>query len=210
MLRDLLDNNRAWAVGKRSADPTFFRRLSEQQSPDYLWIGCSDSRVPANEIIGLDPGEVFVHRNVANLAIATDINFLSVLAFAVNVLKIKHIIVCGHYGCGGVRAAFDDSRNGVIDHWLEPVREIYRSKKERIDTIVHASDQVNALCEFNVCAQVEGIARTTIVRDAWARHQELALHGWIYGLSDGLVRDLDVSTSGGASGCDGSSRKATR
>ena len=153
----------------------------------------TDSRVPANEIVGLDPGEVFVHRNVANLAVPTDINFLSVLAFAVNVLHIKHVIVCGHYGCGGVRAALSDSRNGVIDHWLEPVRQVYRSERSHIDAIRNSSDQVNALCEYNVCAQVEGLAHTTIVRDAWARGQELAIHGWIYGLSDGLLRDLDVS-----------------
>ncbi len=196
MLADLLNQNRAWAVGKQRAEPGFFQRLSEQQAPDYLWIGCSDSRVPANEIVGLDPGELFVHRNVANLAIATDINFLSVLAFAVNVLKIKHVIVCGHYGCGGVRAALSDGRNGVIDHWLEPVREVYRHQQTHIDAIRHRADQVNALCEFNVMAQVDGVAKTTIVRDAWANGQDLAIHGWIYGLSDGLLRDLDVSRSG--------------
>lgn len=199
MLSDLLKNNRAWAVRKQTADPTFFSRLSEQQSPEYLWIGCSDSRVPANEIVGLDPGEVFVHRNVANLAVPTDINFLSVLAFAVNVLQVKHVIVCGHYGCGGVRAAFSDSRNGVIDHWLEPVRQVYRSERAHIDAIRNNADQVNALCEFNVSAQVNQIAHTTIVRDAWGCGQELAIHGWIYGLSDGLLRDLDVSRTGGVS-----------
>ncbi len=198
MLADLLNQNRAWAVGKQSTEPGFFQRLSSQQAPDYLWVGCSDSRVPANEIVGLDPGELFVHRNVANLAIPTDINFLSVLAFAVNVLQIKHVIVCGHYGCGGVRAALSDSRNGVIDHWLEPVREIYRHQQSHIDAIRHVADQVNALCEFNVIAQVDGVSKTTIVRDAWARGQELAIHGWIYGLSDGLLRDLDVSHSGEA------------
>ncbi len=193
MIHDLLTNNRAWAVRKQQDEPDFFRRLSHQQAPDYLWIGCSDSRVPANEIVGLDPGELFVHRNVANLAVATDINFLSVLAFAVNVLKIRHIIVCGHYGCGGVRAALADTRNGVIDHWLEPVRETYLSQRRHIDAIRHDEDRVNALCEFNVQSQVASVARTTIVRDAWTRGQELAIHGWIYGLSDGLLRDLDVS-----------------
>lgn len=193
MLSDLLRNNRAWAVRKQSSDPTFFRRLSEQQTPEYLWVGCSDSRVPANEIVGLDPGEIFVHRNVANLAVATDINFLSVLAFSVNVLQVRHVIVCGHYGCGGVKAAFQDSRNGVIDHWLEPVREVYRSRRTHIDAIRNSSDQINALCEFNVTAQVEGVSKTTIVRDAWSRGQSLSIHGWIYGLSDGLLRDLDVS-----------------
>ncbi len=193
MLGNLLQKNRAWAVRQQSSDPDYFRRLASQQTPEYLWIGCSDSRVPANEIVDLDPGELFVHRNVANLAIPTDINFLSVLAFAVNVLKIKHIIVCGHYGCGGVRAALGDSRNGVIDHWLEPVREVYRHQRVHIDPIRNIADQVNALCEFNVMAQVEAVARTTIVRDAWARGHHLTIHGWIYGLSDGLLRDLDVS-----------------
>lgn len=203
MLRDLLRNNRAWAVRKQTADPDFFRRLSNQQTPEYLWIGCSDSRVPANEIIGLDPGEVFVHRNVANLAIPTDINFLSVLAFAVNVLRIKHVIVCGHYGCGGVRAAFADSRNGVIDHWLEPVRQVLRAKQPHLEAIQHEADQINALCEFNVAAQVAAVADTTIVRDAWANGQTLAIHGWIYGLADGLLRDLDVSRSVGPPDGDG-------
>jgi carbonic anhydrase len=203
VLRDLLRNNRAWAVRKQTADPDFFRRLSNQQTPEYLWIGCSDSRVPANEIIGLDPGEVFVHRNVANLAIPTDINFLSVLAFAVNVLRIKHVIVCGHYGCGGVRAAFADSRNGVIDHWLEPVRQVLRAKQPHLEAIHHEADQINALCEFNVAAQVAAVADTTIVRDAWANGQTLAIHGWIYGLADGLLRDLDVSRSVGAPDGDG-------
>jgi len=195
MLSDLFDKNRAWAVGKQSADPGFFQRLSNQQSPNFLWVGCSDSRVPANEIVGLDPGELFVHRNVANLAVPTDINFLSVLAFAVNVLKIKHVIVCGHYNCGGVRAALEDTRNGVIDHWLEPVREVYRAERSHIDAIRHSSDQVNALCEFNVMSQVRAVARTTIIRDAWSRKQSVAVHGWIYGLSDGLLRDLDVTKS---------------
>ena len=193
MLSDLLNNNRAWAVRKQSSDPDYFRRLSQQQTPDFLWVGCSDSRVPANEIVGLDPGEIFVHRNVANLAVPTDINFLSVLAFAVNVLQVKHVIACGHYGCGGVKAALQDSRNGVIDHWLEPVREVYRTERAHIDAIRHPSDQINALCEFNVIAQVAAIANTTIVRDAWRRGQAISIHGWIYGLSDGLLRDLDVS-----------------
>lgn len=198
MLSDLLRNNRAWAVRKQASDPTFFRRLSEQQTPDYLWIGCSDSRVPANEIVGLDPGEIFVHRNVGNLAVPTDINYLSVLAFSVNVLQVRHIIVCGHYGCGGVKAAFQDSRNGVIDHWLEPVREVYRARRSHIDAIRNNADKINALCEFNVTAQVAGISKTTIVRDAWSRGQSLSIHGWIYGLSDGLLRDLDVSRDGAA------------
>ena len=193
MIEDLFTANRKWAIAKRGDDPDFFQRLSQQQSPQYLWIGCADSRVPANDIVGLDPGELFVHRNVANLAIPTDINFLSVLAFAVNVLKVRHIIVCGHYGCGGVRAALHDERNGVIDHWLEPVRETYRCQCDHIDPIRHEADRVNALCEFNVQAQVANVGKTTIVRDAWTRGQDVAVHGWIYGLSDGLLRDLDVS-----------------
>ncbi len=197
MLGELMHNNRVWAARKTEQDPNFFRRLSKIQRPDYLWIGCSDSRVPANEIVGLDPGELFVHRNVANLAIPTDINFLSVLAFAVNVLKIRHIIVCGHYGCGGVRAALADSRNGVIDHWLEPIRETRRVQCEHIDCIHGEDERVNALCEFNVKDQVGNVARTTIIRDAWARQQPIAVHGWIYGLSDGLVRDLGVTITGG-------------
>lgn len=196
MIEDLLSSNRRWAIAKQRETPDFFRRLSLQQAPQYLWIGCADSRVPANEIVGLDPGELFVHRNVANLAIPTDINFLSVLAFAVNVLQVRHVIVCGHYGCGGVRAALQDGRNGVIDHWLEPVRETYRRQHDHIDPIVHEPDRVNALCEYNVQAQVECVSRTTIVRDAWARGQALAVHGWIYALADGLIRDLDVSVEG--------------
>lgn len=196
MVAELFGNNRRWAIGKQRADPDYFRRLSRQQAPQYLWIGCSDSRVPANEIVGLDPGELFVHRNVANLAIPTDINFLSVLGFAVGVLQVRHVIVCGHYGCGGVRAALQDNRNGVIDHWLEPVRETYRRRRPRIDPIVHEPDRVNALCEYNVQAQVASVASTTIVRDAWDRGQDLAVHGWIYGLADGLLRDLDVTVEG--------------
>lgn len=192
MIDDLLTNNRAWAVGKQKTDPDYFRRLSRQQKPEYLWIGCSDSRVPANEIVGLQPGEVFVHRNVANLAIPTDINFLSVLSYAVNVLKISHIIVCGHHGCGGVRHALADARSGIIDHWLEPVREVYRIERRHIDAIRDPDNQVNALCELNVQTQVVNVAKTTILRDAWARGQAITIHGWIYGLSNGLIRDLDV------------------
>lgn len=196
MIARLLKGNRNWAVAQKRQDPAYFQRLSRQQAPDYLWIGCSDSRVPANEIVGLDPGELFVHRNVANLAIPTDINFLSVLAYAVNVLRVRHIIVCGHYGCGGVQAALEDSRHGIIDHWLEPIREIHRRESGRIERIRSASDRVNALCEFNVQMQVANVAKTTLLRDAWAEGQEIAIHGWIYGLADGLLRDLDVTVSG--------------
>jgi carbonic anhydrase len=196
MIDRLIQNNLAWAINRQKGDPDYFRRLVAQQAPEFLWIGCADSRVPANEIVGLDPGELFVHRNIANLAIPTDINFLSVLAFAVNALKVRHIIVCGHYGCGGIRATLNLEKHGIVDHWLEPVREVQRKYAERLAAIGHADDRVNALCEYNVIRQVGNVACTVTVREAWARGQELSVHGWIYGLSDGLVRDLDVSVSG--------------
>lgn len=196
MVEDLFKNNRAWSVARTETDPDFFPRLARQQRPDYLWIGCADSRVPANEIVGLDPGELFVHRNVANLAPPSDINFLSVLSFAVVVLKIKHVIVCGHYGCGGIRAAFLDERNGIVDHWLAPVRASYRRHRQSIDAHAGDAERMNALCEANVRDRVRDVAATTIVRDAWGRGQKLAIHGWIYGLADGLLRDLEVSVEG--------------
>lgn len=196
MIDDLFRRNRAWSIARRERDPDFFPRLARQQRPDFLWIGCADSRVPANEIVGLDPGELFVHRNVANLAPPSDINFLSVLSFAVVVLKVRHVIVCGHYGCGGVRAALLDERNGIVDHWLEPVRGTYRRNTARIDAIQSEADRINLLCELNVQDRVRDVAATTIIRDAWAAGQELAIHGWIYGLVDGLVRDLDVTVTG--------------
>ncbi len=196
MIDDLFRRNRAWSIARRERDPDFFPRLARQQRPDFLWIGCADSRVPANEIVGLDPGELFVHRNVANLAPPSDINFLSVLSFAVVVLKVRHVIVCGHYGCGGVRAALLDERNGIVDHWLEPVRGTYRRNTARIDAIQSEADRINLLCELNVQDRVQDVAATTIIRDAWAAGQELAIHGWIYGLVDGLVRDLDVTVTG--------------
>jgi carbonic anhydrase len=196
MLEDLLKNNRAWSVARTTADPDFFPRLARQQRPDYLWIGCADSRVPANEIVGLDPGELFVHRNVANLAPPSDINFLSVLSFAVVVLKIKHVIVCGHYGCGGIRAALLDERNGIVDHWLAPVRASYRRHRRAIDAHASDAERINALCEANARDRVRDVAATTIVRDAWSRGQKIAIHGWIYGLADGLLRDLGVSVEG--------------
>ena len=188
MLSDLLANNRSWAVGKQKADPDYFRRLSSQQTPDYLWIGCSDSRVPANEIVGLDPGELFVHRNVANLAVPTDINFLSVLAFAVNVLHIRHIIVCGHYGCGGVHAAMDGLRHGVIDHWLQPIRDTADFYDQELSQMDDDSAKHNRLCELSVHEQVNSLARTPIIQSAWNRGKELRIHGWVYGLEDGLIR----------------------
>ncbi len=198
MIDDLLSRNRAWSVARSKADPDFFPRLARQQRPDYLWVGCADSRVPANEIVGLDPGELFVHRNVANLAPPSDINFLSVLAFAVNALGVKHVIVCGHFGCGGIKAAYKDERNGIVDHWLEPVRASFRRHRLKIEAITGEAERIDALCEFNVRDRVRDVANTTIVRDAWKKGQKLAIHGWIYALADGLVRDLKVTVTGPA------------
>jgi carbonic anhydrase len=195
MIEDLLVKNRAWSIARSKADPDFFPRLARQQRPDYLWIGCADSRVPANDIVGLDPGELFVHRNVANLAPPSDINFLSVLAFAVNALEVKHVIVCGHYGCGGIRAAYRDERSGIVDHWLAPVRATYRRHRQTIEAIGGEAYRMDALCELNVKDRVRDVASTTIVRDAWKKGQSLAIHGWIYALADGLIRDLKVTVT---------------
>jgi len=192
-LADLLDNNKHWAADITRRDPEFFSRLARQQAPGFLWIGCSDSRVPANEIVGLDPGELFVHRNVANVVVHTDLNCLSVLQFAVDVLKVEHVIVCGHYGCGGVRAALDGSAHGLIDNWLRHVEDVHRAHQAELSTIAESSAKVDRLCELNVIEQVRNIARTTIVQDAWRRRHPLELHGWIYGLKDGLIHDLGVS-----------------
>ena len=195
MIDDLLRNNVTWAEGKTRDDPDFFRRLSTQQSPDYLWIGCSDSRVPANDIVGLDPGELFVHRNVANLAPPQDANYLSVLQFAVESLQVRHIIVCGHYGCGGVSAAMSGDRHGLIDHWLQPIRDVSDEMAAHLLRIRDNTLRLNALCEANVAAQVRSVALNPIVHDAWARGQELAVHGWIYAIENGLVRDLDLTVA---------------
>jgi len=195
MLEDLKANNRRWAAAKLAVDPSFFQRLAGQQSPEFLWIGCSDSRVPANDIVGLDPGELFVHRNVANLAPPQDANYLSVLQFAVDVLKVKHIMVVGHYGCGGVAAAVDGKRRGLVDHWLHPIREIATRCKHELDAIDSDVDRLNRLCELNVIAQVKNVASDVFVQDAWARGQEISVHGWIYTIADGLVTDLGVTTS---------------
>jgi len=195
MLDDLKARNRAWSEGKRRVDPEFFRRLEAQQTPAFLWIGCSDSRVPANEIVGLDPGELFVHRNVANLAPPQDANYLSVLQFAVDVLCVRHILVVGHYGCGGVKAALDGERHGLIDHWLHPIRDIVEARREELDALPTARARQDRLTELNVLSQVRNVASDLIVRDAWARGQALSVHGWVYSLADGLVRDLDVSIS---------------
>jgi carbonic anhydrase len=196
MLDVLKTNNRDWAHGKIAVDPDFFKRLAAQQAPEYLWIGCSDSRVPANEIVGLDPGELFVHRNVANLAPPQDANYLSVLQFAVDVLKVKHVIVVGHYGCGGVKAAVDGKRRGLVDHWLHPIREVFEDHRCELEGIAEEPARLDRLCELNVIRQVRNVASDVFIQDAWARGQELAVHGWVYSLNSGLVTDLNVTQVG--------------
>jgi carbonic anhydrase len=192
----LFESNRAWAIGKLNADPGFFDRLTHQQTPGYLWIGCADSRVPANEIVGLDPGELFVHRNVANLVHPADMNCLAVLQYAIEYLKVKHVIVTGHYGCGGVRAAMQPQQLGLIDHWLRPIRDVYAKNEVELKDVIDEYKRLNLLCEMNVREQVTNLAKTTIVQNAWHRGQDLSLHGWVYGISNGLIRDLDVTISG--------------
>jgi carbonic anhydrase len=196
MLDQLKQNNHAWAEGKLAVDPGFFKRLEGQQSPEYLWIGCSDSRVPANEIVGLDPGKLFVHRNVANLAPPQDANYLSVLQFAVDVLKVKHVLVVGHYGCGGVAAAVDGKRRGLVDHWLHPIREVAQDHNDELAAYADDRERLNRLCELNVVRQVRNVASDVFVQDAWARGQPLSVHGWVYSLSSGLVSDLSVTVTG--------------
>jgi carbonic anhydrase len=196
MLDHLKANNRAWAARKVAADADFFRRLERQQAPEYLWIGCADSRVPANDIVGLDPGELFVHRNVANLAPPQDANYLSVLQFAVDVLRVKHILVVGHYGCGGVAAAVDGRRRGLVDHWLHPIREVFQAHRAELDSIPESRARLDRLCELNVIRQVRNVASDVFVQDAWARGQHLNVHGWVYSLASGLVTDLGVTFSG--------------
>jgi carbonic anhydrase len=193
MLDDLKDNNRRWAAGKLSVDPGFFKRLEGQQSPEYLWIGCSDSRVPANEIVDLDPGELFVHRNVANLAPPQDANYLSVLQFAVDVIKVKHIMVVGHYGCGGVAAAVDGQRRGLVDHWLHPIRETYADHRHELEALAEGRPRLDRLCELNVIRQVKNVASDVFVQDAWARGQPLCVHGWVYSIANGLITDLNTT-----------------
>lgn len=195
MLKQLFTNNRNWAAKMTRQDPEFFTRLSSQQAPEYLWIGCADSRVPANEIVGLAPGEMFVHRNVGNVVVHADLNCLSVLQFAVEVLKVEHIIVCGHYGCGGVRAALRDDRLGLVDNWLRHVQDVRWKHQAELANLPTEKQQHDRLCELNVIEQVVNVSQTTVVRDAWARGQELAVHGWIYDLHDGLLRDLAVSVT---------------
>ena len=190
-LDHLFNNNRKWASNIKGRDPEFFEKLAAQQAPEYLWIGCADSRVPANEIIGLLPGEVFVHRNVANVVVHTDFNCLSCIQFAVEVLHVKHIIVCGHYGCGGVRAAMQNNQLGLIDNWLRHIKDVYQKHFDELDAISDENERVNRLCELNVIEQVNNVCHTTIVQSAWARGHSLAVHGWIYGLHDGLLQDLN-------------------
>ena len=195
MLDDLKANNREWAARMLAGDPDFFSRLRDQQAPAYLWIGCSDSRVPANQITGLAPGEVFVHRNVANIASPQDANYLSVLQYAVEVLKVRHVLVVGHYGCGGVAAAVDGKRRGLVDHWLHPIREVHEAHKAELAHLPDDKARHDRLVELNVLKQVRNVASDVFVLDAWAGGQELSVHGWVYSIADGLIKDLDTTVS---------------
>ena len=193
-LRPLFDRNRAWADGVKSRDPHFFETLVGQQSPDYLWIGCADSRVPANEIVGLLPGELFVHRNVANVVVHTDLNCLSVLQYAVDVLKVEHVIVCGHYGCGGVQASLERRKVGLVDNWLRHVRDVHHKHALAVESVLGPA-KLDTLCELNVIEQAANVCHTTVMQDAWARGQKVEVHAWIYGLRDGLLKDLGLNVS---------------
>ena len=194
-LAKLFENNRAWSERIRQQDPHFFEELSRQQRPRYLWIGCADSRVPANEIVGLRPGELFVHRNVANVVVHSDLNCLSVMQFAVEVLQIEHIIVCGHYGCSGVSVALQNQRVGLADNWLRHVQDVHSKHEARVASLSSLPQRIDRMCELNVLEQVLNVSQTTVVRDAWDRGQGLTVHGWVYGLKDGLVRDLGTSVA---------------
>lgn len=191
--KKILDNNQIWSETKLKDDPEYFAKLAKGQSPPLLWIGCSDSRVPANEVIGAQPGEVFVHRNIANMVVHTDMNMLSVLDYAVNVLKVKHVIVCGHYGCGGVKAAMGNDSIGLIDNWIRHIKDVYRHHRQYLDSIIDETTRFNTFVEINVKEQVLDLAKTSIVQNAWRNGQELCLHGWVYGLDTGIVKDLDVN-----------------
>jgi len=195
-MKKLFDNNKKWANEIKQEDPAFFEKLSGLQNPKYLWIGCSDSRVPANEIVGLLPGELFVHRNVANVVVHTDFNCLSVLQYAIDVLQVEHIIVCGHYGCGGVKAAMDNTPLGLVDNWIRNIRDVYRYHRQTLDDINDTKQRQDKLCELNVLEQVANVCHTNVVQDAWKRGQNLNVHGWIFGISDGILKDLGVSCSG--------------
>ena len=209
-LKELLERNHEWAEKIKANDPEFFQALAKQQNPDYLWIGCSDSRVPATQLVGLRPGEMFVHRNVANVVVHTDFNCLSVLQYAVEVLGVSHIIVCGHYGCGGVKAALDNLQMGLIDNWLRHVQDVMIHYEHHMSDIENADKRLDRLCELNVVEQVLSVGRTTIVQSAWSRGQELAVHGWIYGISDGLLRDLDLTISSSVELMDAARRHGRR
>ena len=193
MTQALFRRNLAWAAARARGDRNFFTRLAAQEAPDYLWIGCADSHLPAHDLTGLAPGELFVHRNLANLAPAQDANFLSVMQYALEVLKVRHVVVCGHYGCGGVRAALTGERHGLVDHWLQPVRTLFWRHAEELDAILDVETRVNHLCERNVVEQVVSLAGNPLVHDAWRRGQPLALHGWIYSIHDGLLRDMETT-----------------
>lgn len=193
--KELFSNNVDWADNVKEIDPEYFSRLAEQQSPEYLWIGCSDSRIAANEIVGMAPGSIFVHRNIANVVVHTDLNCLSVIQYAVEVLKVKHIMVVGHYGCGGIKASMESADHGLIDNWLEHIRDVYRNNASSLDAMP-ASDRENRLCELNVIQQVQNVSATTTIRNAWAAGQDLQIHGLVYGLGDGLLRNLNVTRSG--------------
>ncbi|MFI0426207.1 MAG: carbonate dehydratase [Flavobacterium sp.] len=193
--KKILDNNKKWVENKLAISPDYFKNLADGQNPPLLWIGCSDSRVPANEIIGAEPGEVFVHRNIANMVVHSDMNMLSVLDYAVNALKVKHVIVCGHYGCGGVKAAMGNSSIGIIDNWIRHIKDVYRFHQDELDAISDEKERFNKFVEVNVKEQVMDLAKTSIVQNAWKKGQELSLHGWVYGLNDGYVTDLGVNFS---------------
>ena len=189
----LFENNRAWAKSVNNEDPEFFQRLALQQAPEYLWIGCADSRVPPNQVVGLGPGEMFVHRNIANVVVHTDLNCLSVLQYAVEVLKVKHVIVCGHFGCGGVRAALDNANYGLIDNWLRHIQDVRRKYQAVLDSLPDDQLRFDRLCELNVIEQVLHVSETTVLQDAWLRGQEVTVHGWIYSLEDGLLCDIGIT-----------------
>ena len=194
-IHDLLENNRAWAEERLAKDSEYFARLSRGQSPGFIWIGCSDSRVPAITIMDLQPGTIFVHRNIANLVVHTDLNCLSVVQYAVEVLKIKHIIVCGHYGCGGIKAAMESREHGLIDNWLQNIKDIYRYHQAKIDAIKNQKEKWDKMCELNVIEQVANLCHTTIVQNAWKSGQKLAVHGWIYSMEDGILKDMNITTT---------------
>jgi len=194
-LKKLFDNNLKWAERIKDSDPDFFTKLAKQQKPEYLWIGCSDSRVSATQIVDIMPGEIFVHRNIANVVVHTDLNCLSVIQYAVEVLKVKHIIVCGHYGCGGIQAAMENKEHGLIDNWLKHIKDVYRYHQGKFDSLENEKEKSDLLCELNVIEQVANVCHTTIVQNAWKSGQDLTVHGWIYSIKDGILKDLNVCAS---------------